>query len=405
MVNTISQLRGHTRPCGRGPGRHRAAQGGRALRPKPRAGRRSGVLTVVGTLAGLGLTLPGCGPSETAAPDAGFSFVVPSGLGPPLCTHVTSLPVATRPADVLILFDRSGSMNAAFGDGTRFSVEAELLKELLPHYEDKLRFGFARFPAKGTCGAARAASCCAESPVVPVGDRTADAIARAIDEAGPVEGNTPTADALEAAREHFARLADGVADRYVLLSTDGRPACTRSGAVPSAWAPGAAPAERTAACEDALAAADRLVAAGVRVLVLALGPELDGGDLGGASCLRELARRGSPPGLDGPAGVYQAVDPAQLEAALQRMFGGFARPSCVVELRAVPLDPAKVRVLVDGRQIPRSAASGWDFDPPGHARIRFHGRMCAELERFRYEKVEVRFGCIPCTTEEGRSCE
>src|SRR5688572_32851532 len=53
-----------------------------------------------------------------------------------LCREVTRpLAFEARPADVMVVFDRSGSMSAEFGTGTRHSVETELLGDLIDAYE------------------------------------------------------------------------------------------------------------------------------------------------------------------------------------------------------------------------------------------------------------------------------
>jgi hypothetical protein len=357
-------------------------------------------------LLALGLlAVPACGgavrptytPEEDAASSDDFGLpALSSGAGKPICQHVER-PLAFQPrtADVLIAFDRSGSMSAAFGEGTRYSVEAALLEALLPVYEDKIRFGYQAFPARERCGAGYVERCCAARPSVPVGPLNAAAISAAIDYAAPVDGNTPTAEALLLAAEYYTQLEDGISERYVLLSTDGRPSCTAEGGLPD---------EPRQACADALAAIDRLVARGIKVIVLGVGPGLELDPSGRPSCLQEMARRGGVMREDGKPAFFPATDRDSLERALQQIFGGVIRPSCRIELQGAPSDPGHVRVYMNGREVPRHEGDGWDYALPDSSRfIALRGSYCRRLETFQVTLLEIRFGCPPCT--EARLCE
>src|SRR4051812_11535768 len=71
------------------------------------------------------------------------------GVDGPTCTEWHPLPFQRIPADVLVVFDRSESMITAFGTGTRYSVVAGELGDLVDVYQDKLSFGFQAFPDHG----------------------------------------------------------------------------------------------------------------------------------------------------------------------------------------------------------------------------------------------------------------
>lgn len=361
------------------------------------------LLGVLGTACAVALA--SCGgairPTFTPGEDAavGDDFGLPaltSEVGRPMCQHVEE-PLAFQPrmADVLIAFDRSGSMSAAFGDGTRYSVEASLLKDLLPVYDDKIRFGYQAFPARAVCGPNYIERCCAARPSVPVALRNAARISEAIEDAAPVDGNTPTAEALRFAREYFAELGDGIPDRYVLLSTDGRPSCTAEGGLPDG--PGQA-------CDDALEAITRLVEQNIRVIVLGVGPGLEVDPSGAPSCLQQMARRGGVMREGGGPAFFSATDRDSLETALQTIFGGVIRPSCRIELKKEPADRGQVRVYMNGREVPRHAAEGWDYAASEDPRIiSLRGSYCRRLETFQVTLLEIRFGCPPCM--EARLCE
>jgi hypothetical protein len=372
---------------------------------------KSSVLVVALTaLVGGG----GCGPRKDPVADAGADFAIADSPGEAvraICTEQDDLPFDPVPADVLVLFDRSESMAAAFGEGTRYGAAAALLKELLPAYDERIRFGFQVFPSRGGCPAGYVRGCCAEPPVVPVGPRSSPAIAPAIDEAAALEGNTPTAEALRLARRYFLDLTDGVSDRYLLLVTDGQPSCGIDGQLPDPPAAG----KLGSACVDAAAEVDDLLAAGVRTIVLGIGSEVapTPPELGGVledatdeavACLSELARRGGAARVDGPPHYYVATHPEALERSLREIFGATVPRPCSLVLGKTPADRNQVQVLFDGRQIPRSRRDGWDFDPPDDSRrIGVFGDACRRLDRFQVSRVEVRYGCPPCPDE--RFCE
>src|SRR5687767_422864 len=92
-----------------------------------------------------GLFAAACGRVQSQVPaDAeadGFKFFpwgrYDGGGEIPQCGYTArTLEVEPRLSDVLIVFDRSGSMSNAFGTGTRYSVEAELLTDMVVTYQD-----------------------------------------------------------------------------------------------------------------------------------------------------------------------------------------------------------------------------------------------------------------------------
>jgi hypothetical protein len=368
--------------------------------------------TIHAAIAGavLGALAPGCGagrisattPEDASVGGRGPDFGLTAFTGDLVVRSCGAEPIEyrTRDADVVILLDRSGSMNTAFGGGTRYSVEAEILRDILPQYESRLRFGFQQFPSPGACPAGHVAGCCADRPSVGVATGVAADVLGGVDRAAPVSGNTPTAEALRFAREYYEALSDGVADRYVLLSTDGRPSCGADGRLPMTDDGVAA---RAAACADTLAEVDRLRGAGVGLIVLGLGAPAELGFGDGTDCLAEFARRGGVTRPDGQPALFSATDPRQLETALQQIFGGFVRPSCLVQLTEDPPDLDKVRVLLDGKEIPRNRRDGWEYEPREGRAIRIHGEYCRRLERFGVNRLEILYGCAPC--RDPRQCE
>jgi hypothetical protein len=199
---------------------------------------------------------------------------------------------------------------------------------------------------------------------------------------------------LQHARKHYAELADRVADRYVLLATDGLPSCTLLGAL-SASQPANSDGGLPSACLDALAQVQALVSDGIKVVVLAVGAELSDDPAGPPECLYRMAEAGGMP-------YYSAASPDHLQESIERIFGGVERTSCLLELDPLPASPELVSVYLDGQEIPRNPDHGWEFVAPGDTQhIRILGEYCDRIQHFRYSTIEARYGCKPCDVPGG----
>jgi hypothetical protein len=304
-----------------------------------------------------------------------------------------------RQADVLILLDRSGSMDTADGAGTRYQTVSTLLSNLVTDYAAHVRFGYQEMPDRQGCGTTPlAAGCCASPPLVGIADGNVQQMTAAIASALPMDGDTPTAASLQAALVYFATLADGIDNRYVLLVTDGAPNCTGAGLLSSG-------ADVTsAACADALFQVNALVALGVRVMVVGVGQGLMDGTSGDIACLDALAHAGGAASSPGSPGFFFAGDNLQLNMAIEQVFGGSPRPSCFVIFRRPILDTTNLGVYFDGKAIPQGLRDGWQIDslknPQG---VIINGKYCDQIQQFQVTDVDVGYWCPRCL--EGQGCE
>lgn len=112
-----------------------------------------------------------------------------------------------------IILDRSGSMTATLGNGTRWTVAKDAIRKIVDRYDGQLPLGLTIFPL---------ASCDAESPVPPAYKSKAQIIT-AIDRQGP-SGSTPTGAGLSHAAA-LNQLKDPSRKQFVILITDGGPNC------------------------------------------------------------------------------------------------------------------------------------------------------------------------------------
>jgi len=335
-------------------------------------------------------------PSATAADTASGSVV----LG---CTTDAAVNLNASVVDVLIVLDGSDSMGIGFGSGTRYSVVADLLSNLVDDYQGRIRFGFAQFPgADALCSGQTVAGCCAGLPAVGVAPNNGAAVQQAVKDVLPLAGNTPTALALRRAHDYYAELADDATHRYVLLATDGLPSCTLLGAL-SSNQPGDSDGGASDACQDAVAQVQALVRDGIKVLVLAVGGGLTDDPEGPPNCLDQMAQAG---GMQSSSGreYYSAASPEFLRETLEKIFGGVEQTSCSLDLGPPSPSPALVAVYVDGQEIPRNPDDGWDFDPVGDAdptsRISIYGEYCDRIHQFRYSSIQAKFGCPPACADE-----
>lgn len=319
---------------------------------------------------------------------------------PEVCGRATQpLSFAPKAVDMLLLFDRSGSMSQAFGNSSRIEVESQLLEEWLWAYHDRIRFGFQPFPRPGGCG--QPSVCCVDEPQVAPASFTAAAVAAAIEAASPVDGNTPTAQALSTAGSFFAARPPAGAERYVLLSTDGQPSCLVTGVLGQEVIRSGQRLEGP--CVDALAAVRGLRALGIKVIVLGIGTDLELGIQGAPSCLEDLARAGGAAreAADGGPSFYSARTPRELELALQRIFGALVQPSCTMAISQEAPDPNNVSLFFDMSEVPFDAnrTDGWNWLEGNEGRVlEVYGAPCRRLERLQVAGVEIRYGCAPCET-------
>lgn len=144
-----------------------------------------------------------------------------------------------KPVNMLIVLDKSGSMDHEANDVQKWAAMKDALASALEEVAEDINFGLELYPTpklesdvidKDTCG--QDGNCC-EMPDdidmnVPIGSGSGavELIIDQLDNTLP-GGGTPTARALERALEYFTR-GDGASlegDKYVLLATDGGPNC------------------------------------------------------------------------------------------------------------------------------------------------------------------------------------
>jgi len=138
--------------------------------------------------------------------------------------------VERKPAEVLLLLDRSKSMiEDTTSDGVTLKWNAVLpaLKQVIMDTDSSLSWGLKTFP-EGT-GTECVATGVTENVVVPVAPMNAAAVVGALNDATnpatqPQGNGTPTGDAVTAAFNYLKKL-NTTNPKYILLATDGAPSC------------------------------------------------------------------------------------------------------------------------------------------------------------------------------------
>lgn len=348
------------------------------------------------------------GVDEPAVVDASADAIAPrpdagdtGGSGGSKGCSAKSLELDLHKADVLLLLDRSASMETAFGSSTRHDAVAAVLSSLVQTYATHVRFGLEEMPGRQGCESYSVAGCCASSPVVGIAPGNTQSVLASIAGSSPMDGNTPTASALRAARDYYATLDDAIPDRYVLLATDGVPNCTAKGGLSNAMGGDST----DPACADALAEVTTLAGMGIRTIVLGVGSGVSQSSGGVETCLDSLAHAGGAAASPGLPGFYSAGDPVELQLAVEQIFGGVNRPSCALRFERALENDSTLAVFLDGREIPKSTKDGWVpvvNSTKNVTGLRVVGVYCDKIQTFQIGRVEAWFGCPPCV--DGPEC-
>jgi hypothetical protein len=290
------------------------------------------------------------------------------------------------PADVLLVLDRSASMNysiagtdcycsqaeaTATGYGrvcpdttnckTRWNSTKDGLKATLTN-STYVNWGLKFFmtPKAAECGVT-------PDPEVPVGADTAAKIQEQI-EGADQSLSTPTTAAINAAVAYL-KTVDDANKKFILLATDGEPNCGTSARTGK---PDLNTVDVTGATE-AMAAAK---AAGFTAYVIGIGPS--------TTNLNTLAQAGAG------RNYFPATSPEQLAEALSSI--STIVGSCSFASDESPPDPNNVAVYVNKQQISRSDSNGWKYGG-SDKEIVLTGQYCDDILKGTETDVQILFGC------------
>jgi von Willebrand factor type A domain len=262
--------------------------------------------------------------------------------------------------NVLILLDRSQSMDEPIGAQTKWQIAGAAIAQILADFGARVRFGLSMYASVSNPGSN---ACNAGQIDVDVADGTGSAIQAAI-AATEAETNTPIGAAL-AALLGYSGLADPARPNYVLLLTDGEENCGGNGV--------------------AAVTSLRAQTPEVKTFVVGFGGQID------QDALNAMADAGGT-AQAGALRYYQADNAQALGDAFESIIGTVL--SCNYELSEVPADIDSLFVYFDQNPVDRDTTrtDGWDHDAASNV-ITFYGPSCDALEAGSVTNLVIVYGC------------
>jgi hypothetical protein len=289
----------------------------------------------------------------------------------------TTRETSQLPADILIVLDRSESMNysltanqACSSTNTPGSTCSTRLDAVVPAVQTvvtdnpNIHWGLELFSSPG------GNSCSVSStPQVLISADSSAAIKSQL-AALTTQTSTPTRLAITTATAYLNTVTDGN-NKAILLASDGLPNCA-SGAASSSGA------DDLSGTEIAVEAAKN---AGIPVYVIGIGPATS------VSNLNQLAVAG------GTGSYYPATSTTELATALTKI--AKAASTCTFKSDTAPQDSSLVYVYVDKNLVTKDDSEGWKFDPTDStsSTIVLTGSTCTDLMDGKTSQVQIVFGC------------
>lgn len=294
------------------------------------------------------------------------------------CGQITSKTVR-QPVDVLLVLDRSGSMELSIAEdcycseaqagrgsrlcddtancSTRWQTVSSALEATLSSTPD-IQWGLKLFSTAG-----QPACTVSKGVEVAIAAGNADAIQAEITSTTPAD-RTPTAAAITAATAYLETLTDNH-KRVILLATDGEPNCAAG-----------ARSQDTSDVQGTVAAISAASDAGFVTYVIGIGPSA-----GNLDNFAEAGQTGQ---------FYPATTPADLAnvlSSISKLVG-----SCSFTSDEEPPDPENIAVYVNGEKVEQDADNGWTFGATSRE-IVLTGDYCAQMSTGDAADVQILFGC------------
>ena len=343
---------------------------------------------------GFVLALAGCTDQVTLhdVHDAGFSDAATVPRDPwqwsdASCVGATPIKYLPQSAQVLILFDRSASMQSTFGgtSTSRAELAQTALAAAVTTYTSRIKFGFEDFPSDAMRSPCPQGTCCANPVSVGPAPYNASHVNNSLQCGDPhgsgcqvTSTDSPSNAALARAKDYYSTLSPPTTDNlYVLLVTSSEPSCA---------------ADSHDACSSALAAASDLGKLNVRIIVLSVDYQPKR-----SSCLSQIPLNGSlqlPPNVQS---VYPTNNPYDLSSALTDLFNAIARDACILSSSSVVPPNKDLTVSIGQDQVDPNDQTGWQCANSNCTKITLAGSACDEwVSKTWISDLDVGYACSWC---------
>lgn len=370
--------------------------------------------TPTGSAGSAGSNGPGAGGGDAggAGGAAGGGVNLMGGMtggNDPVC-QAKEQPGQRVPANLLIILDRSGSMQ----DGGKWSAAVGALNTMVDTAAPDLKVGLLRYPENTPnpnmcnpfdictflpCQLDHECTDIAKQPNVPVGplSQTRDQIKNIVSITDP-NGGTPTRWALKRGWEYMKNLG-GEGDKFVLLVTDGEPT-TASAPIGCSPAAGLECGQLSDIAKETTDA--RTGTPSVRSFVIgAPGTESSQEVLSGIAQNGGTCRPGgSPANLTCHYQIGSANFEKDLADTLKAITGSVS--NCTYNVPTPEnemVDPDKVNVIIttsDGEQTigkDSTHQNGWDYTDDSKSKIQIYGAPCDAINQGPSASVKIALGC------------
>jgi hypothetical protein len=352
------------------------------------AGAGSGASSGAGAATGNG----GAGGSgvglSSGSGDSGGDVGI--GTGGVAC-GTNNVPVMPEPPDILIIQDRSSSMEdndadngctGGCGAASKWSEATKAVGNVVMATQMNVNWGIKFFSDNNACDASNA-------PAVGIAPANGTAVANSIMNTQP-GGNTPTRDAIMTGAAYLASLTD-TNPKFLLLATDGLPNCPTGCASmsnPSKTCTNTDNPNEDMAAEAAISMAASM---GFQTFVIGIGSVASA-----VNTLNQFAINGGQAQTGAATSYYAATDETALEAALTKIVGLVA--SCTIPLTGVPANLTNVAVSVDNAsgtptKVPEDPTNGWTYTDATNTAIQLHGSYCDSIKAGTYSNVQFVYAC------------